>query len=297
MMMEHFTVNLVSNTSLNEFPDNKLSSFKTLLPDQGLDLNGTWEVALSEISYPGTLKNIIKGEFLFTSNIKEGSDSWLFYLPDGHYADVGQIMLIMYNMVLERWDEANLSEDDAENKRPEWSWNVNIVTKKLHLKLGNEDCVLEMRGILLDVLGFNQNDAYKRGMRTRNSYRSFMHDNRRIEEFIVSEFPVDLQRVHVMFVYTNIITPQIVGNVKAPLLRALSLVSSSNSSAEADRPIQISERFTLLEPKRLICNTVDIIELKVCGEDGKPIPFPDVGRVTATLIFRKISDEIISISL
>ena len=47
--MESFTIELVSNASGELFPDNTLSSCTNFLPEQ-LNLEGQWEVAISEIS-------------------------------------------------------------------------------------------------------------------------------------------------------------------------------------------------------------------------------------------------------
>ena len=49
--MDSFTIGLVSNASVGLFPDNTLSSFTNFLPEQ-VNLEGQWEVAISEISYP-----------------------------------------------------------------------------------------------------------------------------------------------------------------------------------------------------------------------------------------------------
>ena len=49
--MDSFTIELVSNASSQLFPNNTLSSFTNFLPEQ-VNLDGQWEVAISEISYP-----------------------------------------------------------------------------------------------------------------------------------------------------------------------------------------------------------------------------------------------------
>ena len=49
--MDSLTIELVSNASSNLFPNNTLSSFTSFLPEQVI-LDGQWEVAISEISYP-----------------------------------------------------------------------------------------------------------------------------------------------------------------------------------------------------------------------------------------------------
>ena len=55
--MASFTIELVSNASGELFPHNTLSSFTNFLPEQ-LNLEGQWEVAISEVSYPSMYQNI-----------------------------------------------------------------------------------------------------------------------------------------------------------------------------------------------------------------------------------------------
>ena len=62
--MESFTIELLSNASAQLFPDNTLSSFTIFLPEQ-LKLDGQWEVAISETSYPSMYQNVAEGNFMF----------------------------------------------------------------------------------------------------------------------------------------------------------------------------------------------------------------------------------------
>ena len=56
-----FTLNSISNASMEIFPGNKLSSFTTLLPTS-VTLSGDWQVALLEISWPAMVRNITEGQ-------------------------------------------------------------------------------------------------------------------------------------------------------------------------------------------------------------------------------------------
>ena len=62
--MDSFTMELVSNASGELFPDNTLSSFTNFSPEQ-INLEGQWEVAISEICYPSMYQNITEGYFKF----------------------------------------------------------------------------------------------------------------------------------------------------------------------------------------------------------------------------------------
>ena len=98
--MESFTTELVSNAPAKLFPDNTLSSFTNFLPQQ-LNLEGQWEVAISEISYPSMYQNVTAGKFMFP-------DKKLSKLPESYYLELGlypsimDIVEAMNNLIQER---------------------------------------------------------------------------------------------------------------------------------------------------------------------------------------------------
>ena len=62
--MNSFTVELVSNASFDCYPNNTLSSFTNFLPEQ-INLEGEWEVAITELSYPSLYQNITDRKFFY----------------------------------------------------------------------------------------------------------------------------------------------------------------------------------------------------------------------------------------
>ena len=81
--MESFTKDLVSNASAHIFLDKTLSSFANILPEH-LNLDGEWEVAISEISYPSICQKVTEGEFMFFDK-KLSKSSEFYYLEPGLY--------------------------------------------------------------------------------------------------------------------------------------------------------------------------------------------------------------------
>ena len=63
--MDSFTIELVSNASGELLPDKTFNSVTNFLPEQ-VYLEGQWEVAISEISYPSMYQNITEGKFKFS---------------------------------------------------------------------------------------------------------------------------------------------------------------------------------------------------------------------------------------
>ena len=69
---EGFYLTLPSDGSMESFPNNTTAQFKTLLP-QSLDLtDGDWEVALTEMMYSNSLKNIKEEEAYFDILVPQG---------------------------------------------------------------------------------------------------------------------------------------------------------------------------------------------------------------------------------
>ena len=98
--MEPFTIELVSNASAQLFPDNTLSSFTNFLPEK-LNLEGQWEVAISEVSYPSMYQNVTEGKFMFFDK-KLSKSSEFYYLEPGLYSSITDIVEAMKTLTQER---------------------------------------------------------------------------------------------------------------------------------------------------------------------------------------------------
>ena len=97
--MDSFTMELVSNASGELFPDNTLSSSTNFLPEQ-VKLEGQWEVAISEISYPSIYQNITEGYFKFF-NEKQSKSTSTYNLELGLYTSITDIVEAMNTLIQE----------------------------------------------------------------------------------------------------------------------------------------------------------------------------------------------------
>ena len=95
--MESCTIDLVSNASGELFPDNTLSSFTNFLPEQ-LNLEGQWELAISEISYPSMYQNITQGNFKFFDEKLSKSTS-TYNLEPALYTSITDIVEAMNRLI------------------------------------------------------------------------------------------------------------------------------------------------------------------------------------------------------
>ena len=128
--MESFLIELVSNASAQLFPDNTLSSFTNFLTEE-LNLDGQWEVAISEISYPSMYQNVTEGKFKF-SDKKFSKSSEFYYLEPGLPPSITDFVEAMNTLIQERH---NHSENCIKVK-------VSRRLKKLRFTLQMKDLVL-----------------------------------------------------------------------------------------------------------------------------------------------------------
>ena len=86
-------MNLISTASLKFYPDNKLSHFRTVIPvNNGLTLDGAWEVALSEIVFPSMMNNITGGGWVEFQNFSRDFHPIITNTGDGLFKSVDIIM-------------------------------------------------------------------------------------------------------------------------------------------------------------------------------------------------------------
>ena len=88
--MDSVTIELVSNASGELFPGNTISSFTNFVPEQ-VNLEGQWEVAISEKSYPSMYRNITGGKFNFFDEKLSKSTS-TYNLEPGLYTSITDIL-------------------------------------------------------------------------------------------------------------------------------------------------------------------------------------------------------------
>ena len=202
--MDSFTIELVSNASAQLFPDNILSSFTNFLPEQ-LNLDGQWEVAISEISYPSKYQNVTEGKFMFF-NKKLSKSSEFYYLEPGLYPSITDIIEARNILIQERH---NHSESCIKVK-------VSRRTQKVEIYLENEGSGLAFFSTdLRHIFGLNVGNEFGVMLRGKGPHKP--------------EFAYDIVRIHSFMIYTDLIEYKIVGDTKAPLLRCFPFISKLKS--------------------------------------------------------------------
>ena len=185
--MESSKIKLASNASAQIFPDRTLSSFTNFSPEQ-LNLEGQWEVKISEISYPSMYQNVTEGKFLFFDK-KLSKSSEFYYLRHGIYPSITDIVEAMNTLIQGR---NNHSENCVTTK-------LSRRTQKVEIYLANEESGLAFFSTdLRHIFGSNVGNEFGVMLRGKRPHKP--------------EFAYEIVRIPSLMVYTDLIEYNIVGD-------------------------------------------------------------------------------------
>ena len=239
-----FYMTLPSDSSQQYFPENTISHFTTQLPVP-VELNGQWEVGLSEMIYPHTWYNINQSNNSFGFDLDENVGTRELEtrrIPVGCYESVTDIIKAM---TLERF----------KNKI---ALSYSHVTKKVKVKTKNGASLIFDDNGLTRVLGFKPQV---------------------VEGEWTSPYVADLNSMFsLLYVYTDIVAPQIVGDTQAPLLRVVSVTGKDGEmvNVQYDRPHYVP----------IVRNSFNTIEVEIRLNSGDFVPF-ERGKLILVLHFRR----------
>ena len=249
-----FTLELVSNASMDIYRDNTLSSFTNFLPDQ-IDLDGTWEVALMEISYPARYMNIVDGRVVYKQELKSEDgrvhERWFEIGPEpGFHNSIDSIVTAMNkNLETASNSQISLSEkaslDTLLSLRRGGDQDVKFSdpcpiiveiekhSEKTVIEVNNNSIKKDDNFESLDIAGedlaaifgfLGPVKAYKMMEYIPSITRTF------------SILPADIQRIHTIMVYTDIIEHGVIGDTKAPILRCFPFTNRYKKNGELEIP-------------------------------------------------------------
>lgn len=234
-----FYVTLISDSSSHFFPDNKISQFTTQLPT-AINLNqGDWEVGLADIIYPHTWYNIRDDNNLFGFELGDGKLQGR-RLPAGCYETVPDILKAM----------------TLTSHKNKIEFSYHSVTKRVTIKTKDKSKVVLHEGIS-ELLGFYPGEY-------SGIFQSpFVADPN-------ASFPV-------MYVYCDLVEPQIVGDVRAPLLK---IVKVEGKDGEI-----VNVSYTRPHYLPVIRQHFQSIQIDIRLHSGDFVPF-ERGKVYIVLHFR-----------
>ena len=201
--MNSFTVGLVLNASFDFYQNNTLSSFTNFLPEQ-FNLEGEWEVAFTELSYPSLYQNITEGEIFYLDEATPNTKPSDYYTLDPSlYPSISDIVNEMNETIEER---------EKYEKTP-IRLQVNKITRRISLSLSYENSLLVIYSAdLCHVFGCEE-AVYGMGVFMSGVGPHF------------PKIPYDIVRIHTLMIYSDIVEYNIVGDTKAALSQCIPFIS------------------------------------------------------------------------
>ncbi|GFX53828.1 uncharacterized protein F54H12.2 [Trichonephila clavipes] len=226
-----FYITLPSDCSMHFFPENKISHFKTQLPSP-VCLNGEWEVGMSEIIYPHSWLNV-----------NETNNYFLYKAGDGNISSTVKrtIDVGCYETMSDIISAVQLALPKNPNR---FTIIYNKATKRVKINaVQGSSLHLENLG---ELLGFKRNAIIIGNMK--------------------SEFVADAwSNFSVFYVYSDLISPQIVGDTQAPLLR---IVRTKGKDGET-----ISQYYDRPQYLPLVRHSFQTIQSELRLNSGNFVPF------------------------
>ena len=252
-----FYIELVSNSE--SFSNNTVANFKNRINLEN-KLSGLWEMAVTEVSYTYSWKNMnnlqwigLNEETIKTNEKSNSLDHLKFingiqYIREGHYDSLKQLLSEIHNIFL-------YYAPDKIQKTPYLYYDD--VTKYLYIDPGldrkGNKVLPEFSPTLANLLGFD-------------NYTTV--DPKYTNGKIVSNGPPDLKAgLRTLFIYTNHIMPQHIGDVRASILKTVEVPNNLNFGD------QVVIKYNNPHYIPLLFNDFEIIEIDIRDSTGDRVPF------------------------
>lgn len=246
-----FYVTLPSNASMNFFPGNTIGNYTTKLFNP-LDLDGKWEVGLSELMYPISWHIRPLGKLIITDMFDEQRICVVKFL----LTDTFQTITDRFNAFFKEIPIRFYYRDNNNTHNKEFGVEFNLNTIKR----------ITMDPQLARVLGFMSNDF------------EYLNNATRVK----STEAFDLEVLNAFYVYTDIVTHQYVGDAQAKVIRVVALDQDYNTNAKYVNNMYDVPHYVSLER-----NNIETINISLKNSLGENVPF-ESGKVTVKLHFKQV---------
>lgn len=251
-----FYVTLPSNASSTTYPDNRISNYRIKLA-KALDLRGEWEMALIEIQYPRTWTSFLEADAVFTVTDKPRSRSRKIKMAVGYYPTMAKLIAEV-NYLLYK-ESITLGYD--------------VVINKVYLKKMDPEVSLTFKGRLAQMLGVIPGVAW--GTPSESTMGNQPDVTRHY-----AQYPADIHGgLNTLYIYTDIIEYQAVGDSFVPLLRCVQISGENNDvvTVAFDKGHYVP-----------VCRShIDDIVIEIKSDQNLDIPFT-YGKVVCKLHFRPV---------
>ena len=269
--MSDFFMTLVSNSSMNYYPDNKTSSFTVQLPEK-ITLNDSWSVGVAEIHYNYNFFNVTSGnnQIIISfkpENVNEISDPDPNNIVKAESAKTSNIVIEpgFYN-----------SESDI----------MDMINHELHQKKFADDKVIDINKKNNRTCVYRQNvsdNIEKIWFEGRLAMQTGFKPNQNILKFKVSPYVgnISFGIPEQMMIYTDIIEPTYIGHEKAYVLKIVNTEANGFKFGEV-----CYKEYTHMHYIRIQKREFESISVDIRDYTGHFMPF-EHGILTIKLHFKK----------
>lgn len=243
---------LPSNSSMQFFPNNSLAKYTVKLPKHLDFSDGKWEVGLMEVMFYKSWHNLRDGAKIHLEREDGGEGGYTVNIPAGYYPSMSALC--------QKLNECMRRQLDA-RMRSAVSFKFD---EQSRLTMVSVNAVPGFKIVYSDVL----EDIFKsplpnvRGVGTRWFYTK-----------------AELPEIRDVMVYSDIVTPCLVGDTETNLLRVVPV--------QGEHWRMQWTPFTKIQYIPVSQSTTSTITIYLYTDWGEPVPFTD-GRTTVTLDIRKV---------
>ncbi len=251
-----------------------------------MELTGEWQVGLAEIQYPVSFNTVKGAGFSITTadyNDEKGTHKKLYYVPLGasHFITPQALVNALNHDVQQFW------ADKAKQFIKDGPKMTKLTQKQIN------DAIRAMEQAKTTSIRFQFNDDLKRITIDVDTKMIFSVELDPKLKYMLGmkkgeiswngttkgDYYPDINGgVDSMYIYCSIITPQYVGDVRAPLLKGVPLRGAWGENVDIDYPN--------VHYVDVLTNSFDRVVISIKGSDGQPISF-DYGKLLIKLHFRK----------
>ncbi len=177
----------------------------------------------------------------------------------GVYKSVDDVMRELQKVAFRNQDNSKMS------------WFVDESTQALNVKFNQKFFIRLVGPDLRSILGYDL---------------PIQQGNKKSTPPQESTYPIDIQAGrHTMFVYYDLVQDEVLGDIRAPLLRAVPLLDTTGSSG--NQSLTVYKAFKRMQFKKVVKSTFHSVNIELRDEGGSPVPFLGTGRTNVTLLFKR----------
>lgn len=270
--MRDFYLTLLSNSSMNYFPENKTNSFTVHLP-QYITLNGEWLVCLTEIHYPFTLFNITnRNNSMFIKYDDKNKNVHVVKLDAGCYDNIHDLIVIINNKLESHTNNKKFISFDQATKR--------LIINNIKPQSENENrstASNEIKKASLLSISFENRLAMQLGYAPEENILTHNMSPHAIN--------LGMGVPEQFFVYCDIVESQIIGDTSAKVLRIINTTDGTLTFAQNAHKEFNPAHYVGVNEKKFEKITIDIRDAS-----GNFLPF-QFGVLTIKLHFKRHRPE------